>query len=45
VAGDGEAVDAPEAVERDDRRDLDGDEEDEYPARVATIHAGTVRNA
>ena len=43
VAGDREAVDAAEAVQRDDRDRLAGDEQDEHPARLGTLlHAGTV---
>jgi hypothetical protein len=46
VAGDREAVDASEAVQRDDRDHLAGDEQDEGAARLGTLlHAGTVKHA
>jgi hypothetical protein len=46
VAGDREPVDAAQAMQRDDRHRLAGDEQDEHPARFrALLHAGTVRHA
>jgi hypothetical protein len=46
VAGDREPVDAAEAMQRDDRHRLAGDEQGEHSARLETfLHAGTVRCA
>jgi hypothetical protein len=43
VAGESEPVDAAEAMQRDNRDRLAGDEQDEHPARLGTLlHDGTV---